>query len=232
MSIVSGKIRVKSNEPGQMEEAKKTKDKRRLRGEKSRKHILQAAIDSIATQGLGKLTLDRVADRVGISRGLVVFHFKSKNKLIEEVLSYLGRQYSEGWHAIVAAEAEANTLKLVRLIDYDIRFACENPKYVSAWHAFWGDSKGNLLFQEQVVPRDEGYAADLALLLDKISDEGGYDKRDLSSITRGLFVMTFGVWIQLHLNPGPDDYVVNTKAIRLFLEKMFPHTEFPEIPIK
>ena len=215
-----------------MEQATKTKDKRRLRGEESRKLILQAAIDSIATQGLANLTLDRVAHRVGISRGLVVFHFKSKNRLIEEVLNYLGKQYSGGWHAIVEAETEASTSKLLRLIDYDIRFACENPRYVSAWHAFWGDSKGNLLFQQQVVPRDEGYAADLALLLEKISDEGGYDKRDLSSITRGLFVMTFGIWIQLHLNPGPDDYDVNTKAIRLFLEKMFPQTEFPEIPPK
>ena len=217
---------------GQMEETKKTTDKRRLRGEESRKLILQAAIDSIATEGLANLTLDRVADRVGISRGLVVFHFKSKNKLIAEVLEYLGRQYSGGWHAIVATEAETSTSKLLRLIDYDIRFACENPRYVSTWHAFWGDSKGNLLFQEQVVHRDEGYAADLALLLEEISDEGGYDKRDLASITRGLFVMTFGVWIQLHLNPGPDDYDVNTKAIRLFLEKMFPQTEFPEIPPK
>lgn len=207
-----------------MKEAVKTTDKRRLRGEESRKLIIQAAIDSIATQGLAKLTLDRVAERVGISRGLVVFHFKSKNNLIEEVLEYLGLQYAGGWHAIVAEDGEEHLSKLLRLIDYDIRFACENPNYVSAWHAFWGDSKGNLLFHEQAVPRDEGYTADLAQLLEKISDEGGYDKRDLSSVTRGLVAMMFGVWTQLHLNPGTDDYAVNVKAIRLFLEKMFPRT--------
>lgn len=209
-----------------MKENKKTEDKRRLRGEESRKLILQAAIDSIATQGLANLTLDRVADRVGISRGLVVFHFKSKRKLIEEVLEYLGRQYSAGWQAIVESENEETTSKLVRLIDYDVRFACENPKYVSAWHAFWGDAKGHLLFHEQVVPRDEGYAADLTQLLEKISDEGGYDQQDLTPVTRGLVAMMFGVWVQLHLNPRPNDYAVSIKAIRLYLEKMFPQTEF------
>jgi AcrR family transcriptional regulator len=59
-----------------MSVAEKTADKRRVRGEESRKLILKAAVDSIATMGLGKLTLDRVADRAGISRGLVVFHIK------------------------------------------------------------------------------------------------------------------------------------------------------------
>jgi len=210
-----------------MEEANKAEDKRRLRGEESRKLILQATIDSIATQGLGNLTLDRVAERVGISRGLVVFHFKSKSNLIEEVLEYLGRQYSRGWQAIIDAEGEENTSKLARLIDYDVRFACENPKYVSAWHAYWGDAKGHMLFHEQVVPRDEGYASDLAQLLEKICDEGGYDKQDLSSVVRGLVAMMFGVWVQLHLNPGQNDYAVSIKAIRLFLQKMFPRTEFP-----
>ncbi|MCP4766504.1 MAG: TetR/AcrR family transcriptional regulator [Gammaproteobacteria bacterium] len=210
-----------------MDEIIKTTDKRRLRGEESRRLILQAAVDSIAMEGLGSLTLDRVAKRVGISRGLVVFHFKSKKKLVEEVLQYLSLQYSGGWFEIVENKDEEDASKLLRLIDYDIRFACEHPKYVSAWHAFWGDAKGNQLFHEMVVPRDEGYAADMTRLLENISDTGGYDKQDLPTITRGLVAMMFGVWVQLHLNPGVDDCSVNTDAVRLFLRKMFPDTAFP-----
>jgi len=210
----------------------KTTDKRRLRGEESRRLILQAAVDSIALEGLGRLTLDRVAERVGISRGLVVFHFKSKKKLVEEVLHYLGLQYSGGWYEIVAEKDEDDVSKLLRLIEYDIRFACENPKYVSAWHAFWGDAKGNQLFHELVVPREEGYTADMASLLEKISDAGGYNKQDLPTITRGLVAMMFGIWTQLHLNPGVDDCSINTDAVRLFLRKMFPNTSFPARPTK
>ena len=215
----------------QMINTKVTTDKRRLRGEESRKLILQAAVDSIATDGLGRLTLDRVAERVGISRGLVVFHFKSKIKLIEEVLQYLGIQYSTGWYTIVEEKDEDDVLKLLRLIDYDIRFACENPKFVSAWHAFWGDSKGNMLFHELVVPRDEAYAADLSKLLHRVNETGGYDNQEIASIARGLVLIMFGVWTQLHLNPGEDDYNVSFKAVRLFLEKMFPDTHFPEVPV-
>jgi TetR/AcrR family transcriptional repressor of bet genes len=211
-----------------MNDTSQTTDKRRLRGEASRKLILQAAVDSISSDGLARLTLDRVAQRVDISRGLVVFHFKSKQKLVEEVLLFLSAQYSEGWSAIVEERNEDDVTKLMRLIDYDIRFAFDNPKYLSAWHAFWGDSKGNLLFHALVVPRDEGYASDISRLLGQISDAGGYDKEDLPSITRGLVVMMFGIWTQLHLDPGENDYHINLRAVRLFLNKMFPGTPFPE----
>lgn len=211
-----------------MEAALEKIDKRRVRGEESRKLILQAAIDSIAEMGLGKLTLDRVADRVGISRGLVVFHFNSKDNLIKEVLAYLGKQYSGGWGEIIEAEAGSDMVKLLRLIEYDIRFACENPKYVSAWHAFWGESKGSALYHDEVVKRDEGYARDMEKLLTKISGEGGYNKQDLSLVTRGLFAMMFGIWVQLHLNPDSNDYDTNIKAVRLFLGRVFPETILPD----
>jgi TetR/AcrR family transcriptional repressor of bet genes len=210
-----------------MKAAQKTVDKRRVRGEESRKLILKAAVDSIATKGLGKLTLDQVADRVGISRGLVVFHFKTKDNLIEEVLSYLGRQYTGGWEAILEGEARSDIDKLIQLIDYDIRFACENPKYVSAWHAFWGEAKGNAMYQEQEGLREAGYARDMEHLLEKISADGEYDMQDLTLVTQGLFVMMFGIWVQVHLNPGPDDYELNTKTVRLFLGRVFPNTEIP-----
>jgi len=204
-----------------------TVDKRRIRGRESRKLILMAAVDSIATYGLGKLTLDRVAERVGISRGLVVFHFKTKDNLIEEVLAYLGEKYSGGWNVILEAAAESDMSKLLRLIDYDIGFACDNPTFVSAWHAFWGELKGSDMYQEHVGQRDLGYANDYELLLQKISGEGKYNLQELSLVTRGLFMMMFGAWVQVHLNPGPDDYEVNTKAVRLFLRGVFPETEIP-----
>jgi TetR/AcrR family transcriptional repressor of bet genes len=207
-----------------MKAVQNTLDKRRIRGMESRKLILKAAVDSIATLGLGKLTLDRVAERVGISRGLVVFHFKTKDNLIEEVLAYLGEKYSSGWHVILEAAEESDMSKLLRLIDYDIGFACDNPTYVSAWHAFWGELKGSDMYQQHVGQRDVGYAKDYELLLQKISGDGRYNKQELSLITRGLFVMMFGIWVQVHLNPAPDDYAINTQTVRLFLRGVFPET--------
>ena len=211
-----------------MKVAEVTKDKRRIRGEESRKLILKSAIDNIATRGLGSLTLDRVAEKLGVSRGLVVFHFKSKNNLIMEVLEYLGKKYSRGWNVIVKEEDLSDIEKLFRMIDYDIRFACDNPKYVSAWHAFWGESKGKEMFHDLVLPRDEGYIADMKRLIESIVEREGYGEVDVATATRGLASMMFGAWVLLHLNPGPNDYEKNMQALRLYLGRIFPGTELPD----
>jgi len=211
-----------------MNDSNEITDKRRLRGVESRQLILQAAVDSIAATGLGRFTLDRVAERIGISRGLVVFHFKSKEKLVEEVLDYLGADFAAGWNAILAQQTDDIT-RLLRLLDYDIRFACENPQYVSVWMAYWGDAKGHQLFQTLAVPRDKGYQADLRRLLENIGATDGYSEEDLALITQGLCAILFGFWAQLHIDPGPDDYSINTRTVRLFLEKLLPNTEWPEL---
>lgn len=174
------------------------------------------------------MTLDHVAEKLGVSRGLVVFHFKSKENLIMEVLEYLGKKYSGGWNDILEEDISSSMEKLMRLVDYDIRFACDNPRYVSAWHAFWGESKGKKMFHELVVPRDEGYAADMRGLLENICTQEGYDDLDIATVTRGLVAMMFGAWVLLHLNPGSNDYERNMQVIRLYLARIFPDTELPE----
>ena len=208
-----------------MKVAAATTDKRRIRGEESRKLILKSAIDNIAKRGLGGLTLDRVAEKLGVSRGLIVFHFKSKDNLIKEVLEYLGKNYSVGWNAIVAEEISSGMDKLLRLVEYDIRFASDNPKYVSAWHAFWGESRGKEMFHDMGLPRDQGYAADMERLLEEICAQEGCDDLDIPTATRGLVSMMFGTWVLLHLNPGPDDYEKNIRAIRLYLGRVFPNVK-------
>lgn len=208
-----------------MQAVEKPKDKRRERGEESRRLILQAAIMSIAALGLSNMTLDRVAERAGVSRALVVFHFKSKNKLQEEVLQYLGRTFAQGWDAVKKDAGASHLEKLIQLVDYDIRFAYENPNYVSAWHAFWGESKGNLLYQNLSIPRDERYSLELEQLIAGIIDEGGYDREELKPIEMALGAILFGVWIKSHLSLDLDDCDRYLKSVRLFLSKSFPrHT--------
>ncbi len=205
-----------------MRVAEKPRDKRRERGEESRRLILKSAVSTIAAVGLGSMTLDRVAEKAGISRGLVVFHFKSKNRLLEEVLEYLGRAFAQGWDVLAKDKEASNLDKLLQLIDYDIDFAYQNPKYVSAWHAFWGEAKGNQLYQSLSFPRDEEYAHDVEGLVGAIIDEGGYDSEEAEPVTMALNAMLFGIWVESHLNLNPDDCEKYKRAIRNLLCKTFP----------
>jgi AcrR family transcriptional regulator len=52
-----------------------------------RAQIVTAAIDTIAEVGYARASLARIAQRLGISRGLISYHFAGKDELIAQVVS-------------------------------------------------------------------------------------------------------------------------------------------------
>ncbi len=50
-----------------------------------RAQIVDAAIDTIAEVGYARTSLGRIAERAGISRGLISYHFAGKEELISEI---------------------------------------------------------------------------------------------------------------------------------------------------
>ncbi|MGN1209061.1 MAG: TetR/AcrR family transcriptional regulator [Duodenibacillus sp.] len=65
---------------------------------KTRQSILEAARALICEEGLAALTMDRAAQKAGISKGACMYHFKSKRQLqaalIEEYAEHLHEQLS------------------------------------------------------------------------------------------------------------------------------------------
>lgn len=59
------------------------------RSSKSERSLLQAAIDVIASSGVGAATFEALGRESGFSRGLATQRFGSKQKLIEAVLAHL-----------------------------------------------------------------------------------------------------------------------------------------------
>ena len=51
-----------------------------------RAQIIEAAIDTIAEVGFAKASLARIGERVGISKGLIGYHFAGKDDLIKQVV--------------------------------------------------------------------------------------------------------------------------------------------------
>ncbi len=209
-----------------MQSTQQTADGRRLRGEQSKQAIIEGAIDCIASQGLRGTTLDAVAERAKVSRALVVFHFKSKNGMLVGVLNYLGARFSAGWDAILADHRGPVSARLLRLLEYDVRFVCDYPQYVSVWHAFWGQAMGSKLYREMSFPRDRQYARDRRDLLRALVEEGDDNDVDLAALDKGINAMLFGLWFDAYLNPSADHYAVGMRAVRAYLAGLFPR-HFP-----
>jgi len=205
-----------------MEVDLETFDGRHVRGRKSRRAIIAAAIECIARDGLASTTLGTVSAQAEVSRALINFHFKTKDKLLAEVLNFLGYEYSAGWDGILTDASMSAEEKLLKLIEYDVSFAVRYPHYLSVWFAFWGEGKGNTLYREISFPRDERYREDLKGVLFDVAREGGYSDIDVLALDKGIWAMFFGFWLDAHVNPRDTFRSEALRSIHAFVSKFFP----------
>jgi len=203
--------------------ADKQPDKRRRRSAISRRRIIDAAIELIALRGLAKTTLQTLSEATGLSPTLVIFHFKTKERLYIEVLDHMGAAYREGWRAAVDTPEASAAERLMRMIEYDIAFAAERPKFLSVWYAFWGEAKGSTLYKAISLWLDKMCLRDIEAAVREIVAEGGYQGVDPAVAADVLYTMIFGHWLNAHLEPEAYRYEVAMKSFRCVLGAMFPN---------
>ncbi|MGD3111828.1 TetR/AcrR family transcriptional regulator [Streptomyces sp. YGL11-2] len=95
-----------SGQSGNGESGTATPDAERSLIERVRRaQIIDAAIDVIAARGFAKASMAQIAERAGISKGVISYHFAGKSELIERTVE----QVYEGLGAFVAARLEGQT---------------------------------------------------------------------------------------------------------------------------
>jgi TetR/AcrR family transcriptional regulator, fatty acid metabolism regulator protein len=100
--------------------------------EKARRaQIVGCAVDAIAELGYGQASMARIAERAGISKSVISYHFGSKDELVQQVVTDL---YAEG-AAYMAPPVEAETSAAGKLRVYiasNIEFIGSRPRHVLA----------------------------------------------------------------------------------------------------
>ncbi len=93
-----------------------------------RAQIVAAAIDTIAEVGYARASLGLIAKRIGISRGLISYHFASKDELIAQVVADVVDQGKEFmWPPIFAASTGPGVLRAY--IESGLAFVREHPNH-------------------------------------------------------------------------------------------------------
>lgn len=96
-----------------------------------RAQIVDAAIETLAEVGYANASLSRIAVRLGISKGVISYHFAGKDDLIAEIVS----QVLERARAYMQPRIEAQTTgpeMLRAYIESNLEFIRDNPKQLSA----------------------------------------------------------------------------------------------------
>jgi AcrR family transcriptional regulator len=191
------------------------------RTETSKKQIIDAAIGVIAQRGLGKSTLQNIAERAGVSSALVVFHFKSKDNLMKAVLGHLTTVYEAGWARALQPIEDCAAKRLIRLISYDLEFPQNHPKYLAAWYAFWGEAKGGLLYKGISRASDDQCLRNIRRAVEDIVAAGRYEGIDCRCVAEMIYIMSFGHWHVAHNETERYDLPLARKTFTDYLSSTF-----------
>lgn len=79
-----------------------------MKGSETRAKIVQSAMQLAAREGLLNITLDRVAEEAGLSKGGVIHHYPSKEALLSGVITYFTEQIDGIMTRLVAEDPSPN----------------------------------------------------------------------------------------------------------------------------
>jgi len=91
-----------------------------------RKALLEEAENILVTEGIGKLSVRRLADTVGVSRSALYHHFKDKNSLLCAITTQQFQRWDQNREAIL--QQEHTSCELIRaIVESYLSSALETP---------------------------------------------------------------------------------------------------------
>ena len=180
---------------------------RKASKETRRQQLIEATIDSLAKRGYSETTMADVADGAGLSRGIVNFHFESKEKLLVATLQYMADEYSAHWRSALRKAGDDPARQLGTLVAADFDRSICNKRKLAAWCAFWGEAKSRPTYQALCGARDAAYQNVFVDLCRKLKVDGGYDFEPVATAL-ALSAMLEGLWLRLMM--GTEDVTRET----------------------
>ncbi|MFT5658788.1 MAG: TetR/AcrR family bet gene transcriptional repressor [Gammaproteobacteria bacterium] len=194
---------------------------RAVQSEYRKRQLIDSTINCIDELGLSQTTMARIAKHAGVSQGIVVFHFQTKEVLFAQTLRRLSHDYSACWKNAYD-QADPNPVsRLCALVKAVFSLAICNSKLISVWYAFWGDSRSRLLYMSLCGQHDIAYTSRLLSQCQAL-ELTGTTKLNAQTAALSIEGMIAGLW-QNFLIGGPGikrREAVN--AVFKFLQLIYP----------
>ena len=178
-------------------------------------------MDCIDQLGISQTTMASIAKRVGVSQGVVVFHFQSKEALLEEVLQSLSLEYSACWQSAIEKAGTEPLSQLHALVKAVFTPAICNRKKISVWYAFWGESRSRPKYRQLCGQLDQQFSQTLVSICEQLES-----KREtrLSAQTAALSIegMIDGLWQNFLIGEPGFKRQQAIEAIFELLEVIYP----------
>lgn len=192
-----------------------------------RQQVIEATITTIAARGHARTTLTDVAREAGISHGLVLFHFGSKENLLSETLAFMAEEYAQNWQEALAAAGDDPADQLLALLEADFRPAITTTARLAAWVAFWGEAQSRPMYQQHCGDRDAAHTARMEAICTTLAAQGGCPL-DPVHAARVLRLVTEGTWLDLMTDAKPYQIEDARRTVMSTLALCFPRHFTPD----
>lgn len=190
-----------------------------------RQQLIDATIRVLGQKGYASLTVADVARAAGLSTGIVIFHFNSKDGLLAATMQALAEEYRAHWEAAMnrAGPSPAARLEALLLADFDP--AVFTPEKLGAWIAFWGETQGRPTYDQICSGLDAERQDATRRLCAELIAARQY-RLDANLAMRALESLCDGLWLGVAADgAGHPGRVSATEAhaiVRAALKAFFP----------
>jgi len=195
-------------------------------GPERRQQLIDATIRSIAKHGMSGTTMATITGFAGLSIGLVNFHFKNKETLLEETLRYLGEEHRDQWKKSYDKADLTPQAKLLAIVDADFHPRICSRKKLAVWFGFYGEAANRAKYRDIMQEMDpERWEVSIGLCREIIADGGyrGLDPLEIADTLEGLYD---GFCLNILIYPGEFTRDDAKRRIRAYLASVFPR-HFP-----
>jgi TetR/AcrR family transcriptional repressor of bet genes len=139
-----------------------------------------------------------ITENAGLSRGIVNFHFESKESLYVETLRYMADEYAKHWQKALNKAGEEAAPRLRSLIVADFAPDVSSRRKIATWIAFRAEAVSNAVYQELCWTRDDAFLQAIRSSCTKMKVEAGYEFSP-TRIASAIYAMQEGLWLRLLL---------------------------------
>ena len=171
---------------------------------RNRRILIEAALDSIAEEGIGNATVSTIIARAGLSRGMIHLHFGGKdNLLVAAAEAFSDRYYTELERQIAGTEHDPAAL-VEAVVRADLSEAILSERSVLLWHAFRGAARTNSAIARFSDTRDQRLRqlirdAFRLLLAERYPDQ---TSSVANEVTLGTLALLEGMWTDFLAHPN------------------------------
>ncbi|WP_233495547.1 TetR/AcrR family transcriptional regulator [Rhodosalinus halophilus] len=198
--------------------SQRPRKERKTNADMRRRQLVEATLSSIVRHGLARTTLATVAREAGLSQGVAVFYFETKQGLLTAALREIYRRYEANWMAALDAAGPRAEDRLLALLDADFRPEVCSRDALAVWYAFWGELKTTETYAEIAADFDaRRFDALRGICRELVSGDA-----DAGELAEWLDTFCDGYWQKLYLFPsahGPED---GRRALRGLLARLLP----------